>query len=75
MSKKSNGFMVLAILMALSLGFAFSGVMAAETENATENATGNVTMNATGNVTINATGNVTIIAENATINMTKPVTA
>jgi biopolymer transport protein ExbD len=75
MSKISSGFVLFAVLMALSVGVAFSEVKANVTENATENATGNATMNATGNVTINATGNVTVIAENATIKTTEPVKA
>jgi len=71
MSKISSGLVLFAVLMALSVGVAFSEVGA----NVTENATENVTINETENVTINATGNVTVIAENVTINATEPVKA
>lgn len=51
MSKISSGFMLFALLMALSLGVVFNEARAAENVNASENAT----INATENVTINTT--------------------
>ncbi|VVB70836.1 Uncharacterised protein [uncultured archaeon] len=63
MNRIPIGAAILAILISSSLGIAFIEIGAAQTENASENASvniGNITINAIGNLTISATGNATV---------------